>query len=285
MHFRLGHPGYRQLARAVREDMLLGTSVRAAQCEAIADSGGVCEPCVLGKQHRFVAVQHPGLGLPVKRPLALVHSDVCGPFDCPTPSGNLYFVTVLDEYSGLVAVELIRQKSAAAQAIIVCLTELQRQSGHTVKALRTDRGGEFTGGELQAWLRAEGVIHQQTAPYSPEMNGSAERINRTLEECVRAMTQAAGTPKHLWGEALRTAADLHNLSAVSGKPCTPHELMFGVKPDVSHLRVWGCPAYVHDPMPASKLDSRSVKGVFVGYERGGKAYRVWAGGRIQPPAM
>ncbi|KAJ9529172.1 hypothetical protein QJQ45_007848 [Haematococcus lacustris] len=280
MHFRLGHPGYRQLARAVREDMLLGTSVRAAQCEAIADSGGLCEPCVLGKQHRFVAVQHPGLGLPVKRPLALVHSDVCGPFDCPTPSGNLYFVTVLDEYSGLVAVELIRLKSAAAQAIIVCLTELQRQSGHTVKALRTDRGGEFTGGELQAWLRAEGVIHQQTAPYSPEMNGSAERINRTLEECVRAMTQAAGTPKHLWGEALRTAADLHNLSAVSGKPCTPHELMFGVKPDVSHLRVWGCPAYVHDPMPASKLDSRSVKGVFVGYERGGKAYRVWAEGRI-----
>ncbi|KAJ9526423.1 hypothetical protein QJQ45_009890 [Haematococcus lacustris] len=280
MHFRLGHPGYRQLARAVRESMLLGTSVRAAQCEAIADSGGVCEPCVLGKQHRFVAVQHPGLGLPVKRPLALVHSDVCGPFDCPTPSGNLYFVTVLDEYSGLVAVELIRQKSAAAQAIIVCLTELQRQSGHTVKALRTDRGGEFTGGELQSWLRAEGVIHQQTAPYSPEMNGSAERINRTLEECVRAMTQAVGTPKHLWGEALRTAADLHNLNAVSGKPCTPHELMFGVKPDVSHLRVWGCPAYVHDPMPASKLDSRSVKGVFVGYERGGKAYRVWAGGRI-----
>ncbi|KAJ9531875.1 hypothetical protein QJQ45_022004 [Haematococcus lacustris] len=280
MHFRLGHPGYRQLARAVREDMLLGTSVRAAQCEAIADSGGLCEPCVLGKQHRFVAVQHPGLGLPVKRPLALVHSDVCGPFDCPTPSGNLYFVTVLDEYSGLVAVELIRQKSAAAQAIIVCLTELQRQSGHTVKALRTDRGGEFTGGELQAWLRAEGVIHQQTAPYSPEMNGSAERINRTLEECVRAMTQAVGTPKHLWGEALRTAADLHNLSAVSGKPCTPHELMFGVKPDVSHLRVWGCPAYVHDPMPASKLDSRSVKGVFVGYERGGKAYRVWAEDRI-----
>ncbi|KAJ9505356.1 hypothetical protein QJQ45_008945 [Haematococcus lacustris] len=280
MHFRLGHPGYRQLARAVREDMLLGTSVRAAQCEAIADSGGLCEPCVLGKQHRFVAVQHPGLGLPVKRPLALVHSDVCGPFDCPTPSGNLYFVTVLDEYSGLVAVELIRQKSAAAQAIIVCLTELQRQSGHTVKALRTDRGGEFTGGELQAWLRAEGVIHQQTAPYSPEMNGSAERINRTLEECVRAMTQAAGTPKHLWGEALRTAADLHNLSAVSGKPCTPHELMFGVKPDVSHLRVWGCPAYVHDPMPASKLDSRFVKGVFVGYERGGKTYRVWAEGRI-----
>ncbi|KAJ9520778.1 hypothetical protein QJQ45_007647 [Haematococcus lacustris] len=280
MHFRLGHPGYRQLARGVREDMLLGTSVRAAQCEAIADSGGVCEPCVLGKQHRFVAIQHPGLGLPVKRPLALVHSDVCGPFDCPTPSGNLYFVIVLDEYSGLVAVELIRQKSAAAQAIIVCLTELLRQSGHTVKVLRTDRGGEFTGGELQAWLRAEGVIHQQTAPYSPEMNGSAERINRTLEECVRAMTQATGTPKHLWGEALRTAADLHNLSAVSGKPCTPHELMFGVKPDVSHLRVWGCPAYVHDPMPASKLDSRSVKGVFVGYERGGKAYRVWAGGRI-----
>ncbi|KAJ9516927.1 hypothetical protein QJQ45_027332 [Haematococcus lacustris] len=225
--------------------MLLGAKMRAARCEAIADSGGVCELCVLGKQHRLVAVQHPGLGLPAKRLLALVHNDVCSPFDCPTPSGNLYFVTVLDEYSGLVAVELIRQKSAAAQAII-----------------------------------AKGVGHQQTAPYSPEMNGSAERINRALEQSVRAMRQAAGTPKHLWGEAFRVATDLHNLSAVSGKPCTPHELMLGINPIVSHFRVWGCPAYVHDPILASKLDSCSVKGVYVGYQREGKSYRVWAGGRI-----
>ncbi|KAJ9526218.1 hypothetical protein QJQ45_009690 [Haematococcus lacustris] len=66
LHHRLGHPGYRQLARLTREGMVTGTSVKAAHCEAAADSGNLCEPCVLAKQHRFVAVEHQGLGGAVK---------------------------------------------------------------------------------------------------------------------------------------------------------------------------------------------------------------------------
>ncbi|KAJ9513299.1 hypothetical protein QJQ45_001341 [Haematococcus lacustris] len=123
LHHRLGHPGYRQLARLTREGMVTGTSVKAAHCEAAADSSNLCEPCVLAKQHRLVAVQHQGLGGAVKHPLELVHSDVCdisGHADAavPAPSGMRYFVTVLDEYSSLVAVVLIKHKSDAPAAII-----------------------------------------------------------------------------------------------------------------------------------------------------------------------
>ncbi|KAJ9530092.1 hypothetical protein QJQ45_023371 [Haematococcus lacustris] len=278
LHHRLGHPGYRQLARLTREGMVTGTSVKAAHCGAAADSGNLCEPCVLAKQHRLVAVQHQGLGGAVKYPLELVHSDVCdisGHADAavPAPSGMRYFVTVLDEYNSLVAVVLIKHKSDAPAAITDMLTQLQRQTGRRVVALRSDRGGEYMGAEMQQWLRAQGITHQQTAPYSPEMNGGAERINRTLMACARAIVFASGAPKHLCGEAIRAAAHLHNVSPVAEKSCTPFEAAFGSKPDIAHLRVWGCPAYVHDPTPDGKLASRSIKGLFVGYEPGGKAYR------------
>ncbi|KAJ9515743.1 hypothetical protein QJQ45_008624 [Haematococcus lacustris] len=61
LHHRLGHPGYRQLARLLREGMVRGTSVTAAQCEATASE--LCEPCVMGKQTSLEARQHAGLGV------------------------------------------------------------------------------------------------------------------------------------------------------------------------------------------------------------------------------
>ncbi|KAJ9534302.1 hypothetical protein QJQ45_007031 [Haematococcus lacustris] len=66
LHHRLGHPGYRQLARPTGEGKVKGSSVKAAHCEATANSGNLCEPCVLAKQHQFVAVKHQGLGGAVK---------------------------------------------------------------------------------------------------------------------------------------------------------------------------------------------------------------------------
>ncbi|KAJ9516293.1 hypothetical protein QJQ45_001095 [Haematococcus lacustris] len=281
LHHRLGHPGYRQLARLLREGMVRGTSVTAAQCEAAASE--LCEPCVMGKQTSLEARQHAGLGVTATRPLMLVHSDVCdvtGQYSAATPDGMRYFVSLLDEFSGLVAVVLIKHKSDAPAALRDMVTLLQRRLGHKVVYLRTDRGGEYIGAETQQWLRSEGITHQQTAPRTPTMNGSAERVNRTIMECVRAMMLASGVPTFFWGFGVMAAAHVHNLRPVAGKPCTPHEACFGSPPDIHHLRVWGCPAWVHDSEPSSKLASRGIKGVFVGYEEGGKAYQVWAEGRL-----
>ncbi|KAJ9514370.1 hypothetical protein QJQ45_012285 [Haematococcus lacustris] len=281
LHHRLGHPGYRQLARLLREGMVRGTSVTAAQCEAAASE--LCEPCVMGKQTSLEARQHAGLGVTATRPLMLVHSDVCdvtGQYSAATPDGMRYFVSLLDEFSGLVAVVLIKHKSDAPAALRDMVTLLQRRLGHKVVYLRTDRGGEYIGAETQQWLRSEGITHQQTAPRTPTMNGSAERVNRTIMECVRAMMLASGVPAYFWGFGVMAAAHVHNLRPVAGKPCKPHEACFGSPPDIHHLRVWGCPAWVHDSEPSSKLASRGIKGVFVGYEEGGKAYQVWAEGRL-----
>jgi hypothetical protein len=118
-------------------------------------------------------------------------------------------------------------------------------------------------------------VHETTAPYTPEQNGKAERLNRTLMERVRAMLQDTKLPNSLWAEAVTTANYIRNRSPVNGATKTPLELFFGKKPDISQMRTFGAKAYVHIPKALrQKLDPVSRKGIFVGYAADSKAYRV-----------
>lgn len=86
---------------------------------------------------------------------------------------------------------------------------MERASGHKVKALRTDGGGEYQG-VLTLLLKALGIKHELTPPHTPELNGKAERLNRTLNNMVRAMLAQANMPKSFWAEAIATATYLYN---------------------------------------------------------------------------
>lgn len=116
-------------------------------------------------------------------------------------------------------------------------------------------------------------------PYTPQQNGVAERRNRTLVESARSMLQMAGLPHFYWKEAVATACYVQNClftGTMSHK--TPYELWHGTKPDVTHLRIFGCPAYAFVPKEKrSKLDAKALKMTFVGYgdRFGVKAYRLY----------
>lgn len=75
---------------------------------------------------------------------------------------------------------------------------VEKSTGKVLKAIRTDNGGEFTSKEFEAYLTAEGVRHELTIPKTPEQNGVAERMNKTLVETARS-------PHSFWAEALSTA--------------------------------------------------------------------------------
>ncbi len=123
--------------------------------------------------------------------------------------------------------------------------------------------------------RAKGVVHNITAPYTPEQNGVAERFNRTLMERVRAMLLDAKLGSEHWADAARTDTHVKNRSPSSHSSQTSWELFFGSKPDVSGMRVFGSKAYVHVPKQLRrKLDPLSTAGIFIGYEPNSKAYRV-----------
>ncbi|KAL2243923.1 UNVERIFIED_CONTAM: Retrovirus-related Pol polyprotein from transposon TNT 1-94 [Sesamum indicum] len=124
-----------------------------------------------------------------------------------------------------------------------------------------------------------GIKRHRTNPYTPQQNGVAERMNRTLLDKVRCMLISFRLPKSFWGEAILTAVYLINWSPfvpLSGK--TPDFMWTGRKSDISYLHVFGCSAFVHQNL--DKLEPRTVKCVFIGYPEGTKGYRLWV--RSQP---
>ncbi|GIL95867.1 hypothetical protein Vretimale_1808 [Volvox reticuliferus] len=253
----------------VRDGMVVGLDIgRAGIQEAKA---GVCAPCVMAKQRQG---PYPATGHKAAVPLGLIHLDVCGPMQEVSLGGMRYVTVLLDDCTGLSTVAFTPSKAAVRENVILMINTLERASGHLVKEVRSDRGTEFINAELMAFFSSKGIVHGTTAGYNPEQNGAAERLNRTLLEKARAMLVESKLPKQLWGEAVSTANTLRNVSPVRGQKVTPCEAFYGYKPDVRHLRVFGCAAYVYVPAEKrDKLDPKSQRGVLVGFGQGGQ-YRV-----------
>jgi transposase InsO family protein len=143
--------------------------------------------------------------------------------------------------------------------------------------LRIDNGGEFCRNEFEEFCKKCGIARQKTTPYTPQQNGVAERMNRTLMEKERSMLNSVRLGQELWAEAVGTTCYLVNRSPSSTlDDKTPHEIWSTKKPSLQHLRVFGCDDYVHVPKEnRSKLDKKAEKCIFIGYKDGVKGYKLW----------
>ena len=131
--------------------------------------------------------------------------------------------------------------------------------------------------EFKAYCEEMEIVHYNTTSYTPQQNGVAKRLNRTLLEKARSMLSLAGLEQTFWAEVIKTAAYLLNLtpsSAINLK--SPFEMRYQHPSDYSKLRVFGCEAYAHIPRELrTKLDPKATKCVFLGYSSEAKAYRLW----------
>ena len=235
----------------------------------------LCEGCIVGKMHRkpFQSVDHKQSA----KKLELIHSDVCGPIQVESIGGSRYFVTFIDDYSRCVSVYFLKQKSEVLKKFQEFEAIVTNESGEKIVKLRTDNGGEYMSVEFQEYLKSKGIKHETTVAYTPQQNGIAERMNRTLMESARSMMAHGHLPNRFWAEAVATASYLRNRSATTaledGK--TPFEKWYGRKPNLKHLRVFGCAAYAHIPdCNRRKLDGKAEKLRFVGYSKNPKGYRL-----------
>src|SRR5271168_1572192 len=135
----------------------------------------------------------------------------------------------------------------------------------------------FCSKEFEKFCKKCGIAPQKTTPYTPHQNGVAERMNKTLMERERSMLSGSGLGQEFWAEAVDTACYLINRPPSSElEDKTPQEVWTSKKPSLSHLRVFGCDAYVHVPKEKrTKLDSKYEKCIFIGYKDGLKGYKLW----------
>lgn len=263
-HRRLCHPGLEGLQKVAAEAGLQGISAD--------DHALTCGVCLKAKQTREPFQRSVSQATEV---LELLHTDLMGPFQVPSWGGAVYAVTLLDDHSRMAEVSCITQKSDVFGWIRDTIHRWERQTGKKVKAVRSDNGTEYKG-RLEEFFRIQGIVHQTSADYTPEQNGRAERLNRTLMEKVRAMLQEFDLAPEFWAAALDTACHVRNCMPTAGETQSPHMLFYGTAPDVERLRVFGCTAYVHVPSAKrKKLDARAEAGIFAGYERDSKAWRVY----------
>ena len=146
-----------------------------------------------------------------------------------------------------------------------------------MKCFKSDNGGEFCSNEFDSFCSHNGIRRIKVVPRTPQENGVAERMNRTILERARSMRIHARFPLNLWADAINTTIYLINRGpsmALDGG--IPEEMWTGKKVNYSFLRVFGCEAFAHvDKENRNKLDAKSQKCYLIGYGVNDFGYRLW----------
>lgn len=146
-----------------------------------------------------------------------------------------------------------------------------------INTLKPDNGGEYTFKELIAYFKDACIKRDLIVPYYPEQNGLAKGNNRSIEEGIRTILLDQYLLKFLWGAATIFFMYVQNRSPhKSLDNTTPKEVFTGKKLSVDHFCIFGIPTYVHvSKDKQKKLDSTSIKGIFIGYSPSSKDYRTY----------
>jgi hypothetical protein len=228
-----------------------------------------CEVCIQGK---MCQIRNREPDQKAQAPLQFVHCDLAGPIEPTAKDGFKYALSFVDDFTGINMVYFLRQKSDTVEATEKYLADVAPYG--KVKRIRSDNGGEFINYKFKSLLRKHAIKHETSAPYSPHQNGTVERAWRSLFSMARCLLLDAGLPKYLWTYAVMASAYIRNRCFNPRLGKTPYEALIGKQPKLSKMHVFGstCYAFVQNP---KKLEARSQKGIFIGYDKGSPAYLVF----------
>ena len=259
-HRRFGHLGMDATREVLTKDYATGIQYTGP---FVHDQ---CVACIVGKspQHSY---SHNGRR--ASKVGELIHMDMCGPYPVKTPDGKQHFFVILDDSSNFGVTDLLRARNDAYSSY--CRTEnyFLRSFDAKVITVRVDGALELTKGSLGAHFEKQGIVVQRTAAYAHQQNGKIERYVRTIEEGGQTLLADSGLSMSFWGWAVLTSQYLRNRLPTSTLPVnmTPIEAISSKKPDLSHLRVWGCQCFVTIPPELrAKAGPRRFEAIFVGYE-------------------
>lgn len=266
-HERLGHLNAKDLVRILNKS---GINVKMTDVSELYD----CDICLKGKMSML---PFPNSNGPCNEKLRIVHSDVCGPMQHTSINGAKYFVTFIDDCTRWCEVYFLSKKSEVFNTFKIYKNHVENLFGRKITYLHTDNGGEYCNRDFDEFLNREGIARRLTVPGVPQQNAVAERKNRTLIEMARCMLISSGLSPGFWADAVATACHVRNrcpTRSLDGE--IPFERWFERPVKVNYFHKFGSKVHVLDKtVGKDKFAPRSLEGIFVGYPRDRKGYRVW----------
>ncbi|CAI7816002.1 unnamed protein product [Closterium sp. NIES-54] len=267
----MGHVALPILQQLAKNEMVAGIRVKGGGDEVLG-----CPTCM---QAKFTRYPFSSSEATAKAPLDEVVMDVVGPLKLGA-AGAEYFLTIVDVYTCMTWVYVLSKKSDVAETVKTdWLPMVERQQDQLVKGIRTDQGGEFLSKEFSLWLKKNGIRHSLTMPYSPAMNGIAERANQTITDTARGLLIEARLPDCFWPDAVRSACMAKNraLTHVGADKWVPYVEWIGTKPKVDMLRVFRCMcmALVPKHLRHNKLGAKAIWAVHLGMAQNSKGWLLW----------
>ena len=246
-HAILGHCNYEDIIKL--EGVVDGMKVSGKD----SVKSGDCNTCILGK---LPDSRNRKPDARAKAPLELVHTDPSGPIEPISRGGFRYSIAFTDDFSGAVAVYLLKNKSDAVRAAEKILADVAPYG--TVKCIRSDEGSELISKEFGSFLSKNGIWHDKSCPNSPHQNNTAERHWRTLFEMGRCLLTQGNINKESWPYAVMAAAHIRNRCYNKRLQRTPYQAMTGRKPNLANMETFGSECFAYK-QKRSKLDDRCVR--------------------------
>jgi hypothetical protein len=201
---------------------------------------------------------------------------MCGPMPSSSISGYVCYVSFIDDYSHKTWIYFLKTKDEVFSKFKEFKALIENLSKIKIKILKSDNGGEYTSKEFVNFCKDVGIKRELTTPYNPQQNGVVEWKNITILEALKTMIHDQDLPMCLWEEAAMAVVYVHNrLSHCALGLKTPEEMFIEKKPEVSHLKIFGYPVFIHLPKEKrNKLDPLGKKGIFVGYCEVSEAFKI-----------
>ena len=268
-HVRLGHMGVSTIKSMEKEGLIKVIDLKTSDFK-MED----CDICAISKATRLT---FGDTTVKATKPLEIIHSDLAGPLK-PSIDGHVYYITFIDDFTHYVFVRGLTTKSASDIADVFKRFEAgaERVFGERIKILRTDGGTEYKS-PLTEHLVKKGIIHQVTTPYTPQLNGVAERWNRTLKSMTGSMLLGAKLDMAYWVYALEYSAVILNMGImINGKPL--YETYFKRRPNFQDVQPFGTTCWVRIPSETRLKDDltnpKALKCQLLGFNLAGAGYLV-----------
>jgi len=151
-----------------------------------------CETCIMAKHEKKPFKGHRTRAT---KPLQIIHTNVCGPITPKTWDNKRYILTFFDDFRHFTVVYLLETKAQVYEFFQSYEAMVTSKFSHKIMKLRCDNRGEYSSNLIKNFCEQKGILLEYTTAYTPQMNGQAERLNRSLIEKARAMIIDSSIPK------------------------------------------------------------------------------------------